>query len=593
MDLRTLLLLLLLPTAVGQAAGDYGEYWQQEYRWIEGEYVADGEPVRLFAFERGEPVLSWTPEGRVAVASPFIIIDEAPVAQPIPPGDTVRVVRWNEGVLSSEMSLFAGGPEGGASLTYRLFGDVEAMPTPDDLCLATDPDIRAWGAACADNRWSPLRHAVGGRIEVGEEVLRVEYAAGVPYASRLIHESPDGATMVYLARHDAAEGTSMAIDRDPAMPRIETGPATRWTLPSTHDALRLEAAVSVAVDLCPFFGEQWRQGGALVEWYRADVWAFVVQGESAVRAELPRTALDGAGQQIMEVTRCTEKQVAMRPTEMPSEMITAESLVAIIDQLGGDVSASFCGACDGDWRAKILLSTGKEGSARELVLEADGRFVSERAWGHAEEAMPWQYRSGQSGAIVSPTWSAPEQIEWEQTPPAAWSTVAAAGLLVGLILWRIAAVVFGFSRLGAKDVMGHPVRQRIMTVLEREPGLGHRPLMDRVGCGNGALGHHLRVMQRHDLIERQGTAYFRRGRHDSTDQQALAALRSARGREIASAVGAGSMGVSALAEVVGRSPSTVRHHLNRLEEAGIVHRRVRGRRLMYQLTDVGRRSLAS
>lgn len=69
----------------------------------------------------------------------------------------------------------------------------------------------------------------------------------------------------------------------------------------------------------------------------------------------------------------------------------------------------------------------------------------------------------------------------------------APGALVGLLPWGLA---FSRGSISTRtiDEGDHPLRRRVLSVLEEHPGLTYRELQRQLGAANGTLRHHLDVL---------------------------------------------------------------------------------------------------
>ena len=176
-------------------------------------------------------------------------------------------------------------------------------------------------------------------------------------------------------------------------------------------------------------------------------------------------------------------------------------------------------------------------------------------------------------------------------PPWMWSVVSAVGLLVlasSPRAWRKYAPigVMLFSRLSGTQVSDHPVRARIVDLLHANPGLHFHALVRTLDKGRGTVRHHLDVLARSRLIRvhhsKGFTAYYPVG-VQLGDVEARSALQSPMAWSVLEAARTlPGTSISALAKSLGARHGTVYHHVQRLEEMGLLETHSSGRsRLLY------------
>lgn len=156
--------------------------------------------------------------------------------------------------------------------------------------------------------------------------------------------------------------------------------------------------------------------------------------------------------------------------------------------------------------------------------------VFEETTEHIEEG-PWEPPSRREETLPSPEpitgpapppkevtletfATAPPQPEGERTSfmLVGFAAAGAAALWIGLdrLRWIAARVGLAtlFSRLGQKELVGSPRRQRILESVKANPGQRLSKIRDIVGLPNGALFHHLLLLESSGLLrlERRGNA---------------------------------------------------------------------------------------
>lgn len=152
----------------------------------------------------------------------------------------------------------------------------------------------------------------------------------------------------------------------------------------------------------------------------------------------------------------------------------------------------------------------------------------------------------------------------------------------------------GWTRLSRDELLDHETRAGIVDVLQERPGLHIAGIADALEIQESTARHHLAKLRDADLLVERSAAgyvcYFPAGDVDRRMMDALPVLRSDAARRVLEAVIA-EPGASnqAIAEAVDLAPSTVNHHVQRLEEAGLVERERRGRRVAVHPTPTAER----
>ena len=83
--------------------------------------------------------------------------------------------------------------------------------------------------------------------------------------------------------------------------------------------------------------------------------------------------------------------------------------------------------------------------------------------------------------------------QWHRQRPWLMAGVAAVGASLGAVMpWNWSAS--GVISTQTSNPWEHPLRQRILQVLEAQPGLAYRELQRELGAANGTLRHHLDVL---------------------------------------------------------------------------------------------------
>jgi DNA-binding transcriptional ArsR family regulator len=220
-----------------------------------------------------------------------------------------------------------------------------------------------------------------------------------------------------------------------------------------------------------------------------------------------------------------------------------------------------------------------------VLTDAEGRYSFALASG-GEYYLTVTYPDGTTERGPSFALSGPRQADFSRPPPAgtggAWLALAglaagagavAAALLIGgevALLALALPAVWLYSRIRKERVLDHFVRGQIYGHIKHEPGFTYTDLKRVSGLGNGALGYHLYVLERSELIrsERQGRwkRYYPRGVARSAEM-----ILSESQRSVLLAV-ASKPGVrqTELAVLVGMSRQNVAYHLRRLAALRLV-----------------------
>lgn len=143
-----------------------------------------------------------------------------------------------------------------------------------------------------------------------------------------------------------------------------------------------------------------------------------------------------------------------------------------------------------------------------------------------------------------------------------------------------------YSRRDDSDPLAHDKRRAAYELIQRSPGVNPSSLAERLDVPLSTARHHLRVLEREGLVKDRKIAGKRRFVALGTEasEPVAAARDTATARVLRVLARHGPASVSALAEHLDRDPSTVTHHLKRLESASLVDRRRDGRSVTNELT---------
>lgn len=161
-------------------------------------------------------------------------------------------------------------------------------------------------------------------------------------------------------------------------------------------------------------------------------------------------------------------------------------------------------------------------------------------------------------------------------------------LLVASVLLALVGTAWGllgplFTRFVRSDVLDHPRRTRIYDCVTAQPGLLFGEIAQLLEIPNGALQHHLGLLQHQGLIVRyrdgRSTRFYPSGPRVPTS----ATLSSTRERILGSIAAGGRMTASEVALCLGHRVQSVWHHLRRLESAGLLTGHREGRVIFWRV----------
>jgi DNA-binding transcriptional ArsR family regulator len=143
----------------------------------------------------------------------------------------------------------------------------------------------------------------------------------------------------------------------------------------------------------------------------------------------------------------------------------------------------------------------------------------------------------------------------------------------------------GYSRYDGSDPLENDHRARLHEVVTTSPGVDLASLVERADVSRSTARYHLRILEHEDVLERREVWGKPRVFPAGTDEVERAAAMQAEAtravldtlRWIEPASG------TAIADELERDVSTISHHLDRLEEAGLVVREREGRAVVNRL----------
>lgn len=155
-------------------------------------------------------------------------------------------------------------------------------------------------------------------------------------------------------------------------------------------------------------------------------------------------------------------------------------------------------------------------------------------------------------------------------------------------------VVLRYSRRDDSDPLEHETRADIYEILTSDPGTTLPDLSDRLETPLSTVRYHVQVLQREGLISSQKQRGNRRFYPVGVENEALtAALQTDTTADIVrSLADRGAATVGDLVDDIGKSYSTVSHHISRLVEDDIIVREKEGRQRVCRLTSGARTALS-
>ena len=183
------------------------------------------------------------------------------------------------------------------------------------------------------------------------------------------------------------------------------------------------------------------------------------------------------------------------------------------------------------------------------------------------------------------------------TPLVAASTGSGTGSrgLLSALLDEVKPFVFPlrYSRYDDSNPLEHDARERVYEIVNETPGSYLSEVSEQAGLPLSTTRHHMKVLEREDLVSGAKLRGKRRFYSAYADGIELAAaLNDDSTASIIDALARlGASSVSDLADDLGRDPSTISHHLQRLDGDGIITREREGRAVMNKLSAEARTAL--
>jgi DNA-binding MarR family transcriptional regulator len=150
-----------------------------------------------------------------------------------------------------------------------------------------------------------------------------------------------------------------------------------------------------------------------------------------------------------------------------------------------------------------------------------------------------------------------------------------------------------YSRYDDSDPLEHQARKRVFEVIKGTPGSYLSEVSEQAELPLSTTRHHIKVLEREDLVS--GAKLRGKRRFYPAYAKGIELAAAMNDESTASIIDAiarlGTASVSDLADDLGRDPSTISHHLQRLEEDDIIARERDGRAVVNKLSPEARSAL--
>ncbi len=307
------------------------------------------------------------------------------------------------------------------------------------------------------------------------------------------------------------------------------------------------------------------------------------------------------GEALMTATHVTGQALAATGSAVGNAAVATGSAIATAGAWTAHTIASIAVAT-ADGTAWLALNTAQLAAAGFAALGsglawAGYRFADGATWLAAGLAA---ISTDLANGLVA-TW--PETQKGQAiAASAAGGTAAAGGAAWYTRAWRYLRYAPGlaplYTRISRDELLDHPARQAIYAKIEQDPGVHLSELSRELDTSWGTLLHHLRKLEKANLVTSEKAngkrCFFLPGEVTDVEQEILPALENEKARSIAEFYAANpGASQSEAAETLELSASLVSWHLQRLEEAGVVHREREGRRQRVGVTQEARAVVAA
>ena len=167
--------------------------------------------------------------------------------------------------------------------------------------------------------------------------------------------------------------------------------------------------------------------------------------------------------------------------------------------------------------------------------------------------------------------------------------------LLGTLLDEVRPFVLPlrYSRHDDSDPLEHEARELVYEIVNETPGSYLSEVSERAGLPLSTTRHHMKVLEREELVS--GAKLRGKRRFYPAYAEGIELAAALNDESTASIIDAlarlGAASVSNLADELGRDPSTISHHLQRLEGDDIITRERQGRAVVNKLSSDARTAL--
>jgi DNA-binding transcriptional ArsR family regulator len=233
---------------------------------------------------------------------------------------------------------------------------------------------------------------------------------------------------------------------------------------------------------------------------------------------------------------------------------------------------------------------GSEGSGVDSDADEEAA-LSTGGGGGGGQPLP----AGTSGGVALGLGALAAAAAVRSTPLVASSVDTRSTGLLSTLLDKVKPFVFPlrYSRYDDSDPLEHDARERVYEIINETPGSYLSEVSERAGLPLSTTRHHMKVLEREDFVS--GAKLRGKRRFYPAYAEGIELAAALNDESTASIIDAltrlGASSVSDLADDLGRDPSTISHHLQRLEDDEVIAREREGRAVMNKLSAEARTAL--
>lgn len=273
--------------------------------------------------------------------------------------------------------------------------------------------------------------------------------------------------------------------------------------------------------------------------------------------------------------------------------------------LGAAEAQAFAAAAQSTLQGALASSQALgQGLAWAAGLAATGLWAALRAAG---SGLAWL--ASALASFAASIASLVAQLRPKAIPAPVYNAIAATGAaasagVAGFGLWSLlrrvgwVPALAGFSRIAEDEVLEHPTRRALFTIIQANPGIHASELSRRAGASWGTLVHHLEKMERSRLLVARKVnnqkCYFENGGKVARQDMAVAgAVRKDKAALITGFVEAHPMSSQKqVADALGMSAALTSFHVRRLANIGVLDVVRRGKETLLATSQALRRVAA-